>query len=376
MPWQESTIVERRTAFVLAATRDPKVNLRALCRHFGISPTTGYQWLARAAAGEPLVDRSRRPHTSPRQTPPELEAQVLALRDQYPAWGGRKLRALLIHAGDPAPSASTMTAILRRHGRLPAAPIPRPSGGHLRFEAAAPNLVWQMDFKSPLRIGRQRCFPLTVLDDHSRFAVTVAACRDQTGATVQAQLIAVFRRYGMPERMLMDNGAPWSATGQPYTRFSCWLLRLGIRISHGRPRHPQTQGKDERFHRTLTTELLATTTFADWPACQAGFDLFRERYNTVRPHEALDLQPPATRYQPSPRPYPDALPPLEFPDGVHCRQVQAKGEISFRGQDYLIGKAFTGEPVGLLATDDPQRWSVWWGALRIGTLDLARPRRG
>src|SRR5687767_9821713 len=149
MPWQEYTVVESREAFVEAA-RDPEVNLRALRRRFGISPTTGYQWLARAAAGEPLTDRSRRPHTSPRQTDPELEAQVVALRDQDPCWGGRKLRALLLQTDGSAPSASTITAILRRHGRLPATPVPRPTGGHRRFEAAAPNLLWQMDFKGPL----------------------------------------------------------------------------------------------------------------------------------------------------------------------------------------------------------------------------------
>jgi transposase InsO family protein len=375
MPWQEQTIVSSREAFVEAA-HDPDANLRALCRDFGISPTTGYQWLARAAAGEPLSDRSRRPHTSPRQTPPALEAEVVALRDQYPSWGGRKLRALLRRAGGPAPSASTITAILRRHDRLPRDPAPRPSGGHLRFEADAPNRLWQMDFKGPVRIGRQRCFPLTVLDDHSRFALTVAACRDQRGGTVQAQLVPIFRTYGLPERMLMDNGAPWSATGQPYTRFSVWLLRLGIRLSHGRPRHPQTQGKDERFHRTLATELLATMTFADWPGCQAAFDQFRERYNTLRPHEALGLQPPSSRYTASARPYPETVPPLVLPDGVHRRQVQAKGEISFRGQAFLVGRAFMGETVGVLATDDPRRWSIWWGSHRIGALDLGPAHRG
>lgn len=375
MPWQEHTIVSSREAFVEAA-RDPEANLRALCRAFEISPTTGYEWLRRAAAGEPLTDRSRRPHTSPRQTAAAVEAQVVALRDQYPHWGGRKLRELLLGDGGAAPSASTITDILRRHGRVPATPPPRPSGGHLRFEATAPNRLWQMDFKGPLRIGRQRCFPLTVLDDHSRFALTVAACRDQCGRTVQAQLVPIFRTYGLPERMLMDNGAPWSATGQPYTRFSCWLLRLGIRISHGRPRHPQTQGKDERFHRTLETELVATTTFADWFGCQVAFDRFRECYNTVRPHEALGLQPPSTRYTASERAYPETLPPLIFLDGVHRRQVQAKGEISFRGQAFLVGRAFIGETVGVLATDDPSRWSVWWGQVRIGALDLAHPRRG
>jgi len=183
-------------------------------------------------------------------------------------WGGRKLAAWLqAHEHAVVPRPSTISEILRRHGRLQ----PATSQPHRwrRFEHAAPNQLWQMDFKGhvPLGQGAGRLHPLTVLDDHSRFAIGLEACANERGATVQQRLIELFRRYGLPDRMLTDNGGPWGVSSQnphtytsltphTYTSLTAWLLRLGIRISHGRACHPQTQGKDERFHRTLKAELL------------------------------------------------------------------------------------------------------------------------
>lgn len=372
MPWPEASTMLLRQEFVLLA-RQPSANRRALCRRFGISAKTGYKWLTRAghegAAG--LHDRSRRPRHSPRRTAAWVEAAVLAA---YAAthWGGRKLRRRLSDLGQVAvPAASTITAILHRHG----APIGAATGGagpYQRFEHDAPNALWQMDFKGhfPLRAGG-RCHPLTVLDDHSRFALTLTACGNEQGGTVQAALTRCFERYGLPERLLMDNGPPWGSDAHHrHTPVTAWFMRLGIAVSHGRPYHPQTQGKVERFHRTLALELLRTQVWRNLAHCQAAFDPWRTRYNCERPHDALALAVPATRYRPSPRPFPAVLAPIEYPPGDAIRRVHADGHISFRGHTLLISKAFRGYPVGLRPTGVDGCFDVFFCQFRVHSIDL------
>ncbi len=235
----------------------------SLCTEFGISCKTGYKWLNRyRQEGEKgLQDRSRRPHHSPKRTPPEVEQMILNLRNRHPAWGGRMLHGHLKLKKHPqAPVPSTITAILQRHGQID----PQESLKHRpmqRFERARPNELWQMDFKAFFFVQSQECWPLTVLDDHARYLLGLKACQNQQRETVQAQLTGIFRQYGLPDAMLMDNGPPWGPSDPRayYTRLSVWLMRLGIRVIRSRPYHPQTLGKDERLHRTLKTELISRT---------------------------------------------------------------------------------------------------------------------
>ena len=375
MPWQEMSTMSLRWEFVMLAQAEG-ANIRELCRRFGISPETGYKWLDRYRRDGPpgLVDQSRRPHRSPTQTSAELEAVVVALRDAHPVWGGRKLAARLAAMGhDPVPHPNTITRILRRHGRLaPASATPR---AWTRFEHAAPNQLWQMDFKGHVALGAGggRCHPLTVLDDHSRFALGLEACGDEAGATVQTRLTAIFRRYGLPDRILSDNGGPWGAGGRPYTWLTVWLLRLGIGVSHGRAGHPQTQGKEERFHRTLKAEVLQGRVYPDMPAAQRAFDAWRDVYNLERPHEACGLAPPASRYQPSARPFPEVLPPIEYDPDDLVRKVQDKGEIWLRGRPYLVGDAFRRLPVAVRPTAEDGVLAVFFLRHQVAVIPLDHP---
>jgi transposase InsO family protein len=301
-----------------------------------------------------------------------MEARVLALRDEHPAWGGRKLQAVLVQRGiEEVPSASTITEILRRHGRLDAAESAKHQA-FTRFEHATPNDLWQMDFKGHFGLeDHSRCHPLTVLDDHSRFNLGLRACSNEQGATVRDELTALFRRYGLPRRMLMDNGSPWGDDGEnPYTPLTVWLLRLNIGVSHGRPYHPQTQGKEERFHRTLQAELLSRSRFRTLADCQGQFDPWREIYNQQRPHEALGMRPPASCYRVSERTFPETLPPLEYAPNCQVRKVQQDGEFSFRGRKIRISRAFEGYPIGLRPTMDDSRWEVAFGYRVLGQIDL------
>jgi transposase InsO family protein len=380
MPWLEQSTMSLRSEFVALARQDDRV-LADLCRRFGISRKSGYKWLARSMSRDasPLVDRSRRPHTAPARTAAAIESQVLALRDTHPAWGGRKLRARLLALGVVAvPSASTMTAILRRHDRLdPATALQHRA--FIRFEHATPNALWQLDFKGevPL-VGSGWCHPLTVLDDHSRFLLGLAACGNEQRLTVQDQLTTLFRRYGLPERILCDNGAPWGTTGSGarYSQLGVWLLQLGIGLSHGRPYHPQTQGKDERLHRSLKAEVLRQHRFADLAAAQRAFDRWRTIYNEERPHDALALAVPASRYQLSPRLFPETLPPIEYAPHDLVRHVQTKGYISFQGRHYDLSTAFAGQPVAVRPTATDGVWTVYFLQHEIAQLDqrLAIPQ--
>lgn len=370
MPWPVKALINVRSEFVSLALK-PEANVRELCRRFGVSPTVGYKWLARyhRAGVAGLADQSRRPQTSPHQTAAPLEAQVVALRRAHPAWGGRKLRRRLQDLGAPVvPASSTITDILHRHELiLPAAS--QAAQAFTRFERAAPNQLWQVDFKGHFPLRQGRCHPLCVLDDHSRYNVVLAACADQQQATVQGHLIAAFRRHGLPDQVLWDNGAPWGSGGPEYTTLDVWLLCLGVRPSHGRAYHPQTQGKEERFHRTLQAEVLAQGGWRDCAHVQHAFDDWRPVYNHQRPHEALDLQTPLSRYQASQRSYPETLPPVEYALGVAVRKVDQDGWFSFANRPWKVSRAFAGQRVGLRPSADG-KFEVLFLTQVIRELDL------
>ena len=371
MPWQECSVESERELFVVMA-QEEAVPITELCRQFGISRTTGYKWLARAAMGEGLADHSRRPHTSPRQTPQGMEQRVLALRAQHPAWGGRKLHHRLVTMGIPnVPAPSTITDVLRRAGMLQ---LPPPPPVLRRFTHLEPNALWQMDFMGhqPLRQGRVH--PWSLLDDHSRFALDLVACPNQQWTTVQTALTAVFRQFGLPQAILCDNGSPWGTAGNGgISRLEAWLLRLGVEPWHGRPYHPQTQGKVERFHGTIAREVFGPHHPTTLPEAQARFDAFRTIYNQERPHEALANLVPASAYQPSLRPFPETVPPVVYDDGEEVFKVTVHGSIWWRGRRRFISRGLVGEPVALRPTEDPAVWSVVYIQHQVATIDLRSP---
>lgn len=370
MPWPEVSAMDLRSEFLFLA-RQEGANVSALCRRYGISRKTGYKWRGRAGSGDGDVsDRSRRPYGSPSRTSASMEAAVLAVRAEHPRWGGRKIARRLRDLGlADVPAPSTVTAILHRHGIALDGAIP--AGPFQRFERDRPNELWQMDFKGHVALAQGRCHPLTVLDDHSRFSLCLTACANERGTTVQEHLVTAFRRYGLPEWIITDNGSPWGDTAdRPYTPLGVWLLRLGIGISHSRPLHPQTMGKDERFHRTLKAEVLGGPPFADLARCQQAFDRWRQVYNTERPHDALALAVPASRYAPSLRLFPEQLAPIEYGPGHVVRRVQQGGWISFKGRDFRLPKAFAGYPVGLVPTAIDGQWMAIFASRRIAQVDL------
>ena len=371
MPWQErQTVVNQRQEFCVLAGM-PDANLSELSRRYHVSRKTGDKWRARFRqyGVEGLIDRSRRPKSSPAKIDLAMEQKIVELRKEHSTWAGRKLRRRLRDLGETdVPAASTIQRVIQRNGLLQAdAPASKP---FVRFEHKHPNDLWQMDFKGHFAMTVGRCHPLTILDDHSRFCIGLRGCDNERASTVKTELERVFDTYGLPTRILCDNGSPWGGDIEsPHTHLTIWMLRLGVSVCHGRPHHPQTQGKDERFHRTIKAELLGTRTFTDTAHFQPLADRWRDVYNLIRPHEALDLATPASRYQPSTRRLPGTLPTIEYDTSDDVRKVDENGWISYKARYHKIGKAFVGQKVAIRRSDTDGNFAVFFSHHKIKNLD-------
>lgn len=301
MPWKEETVMKQREAFV-EAVLSGKDSMSSICREYGISRKTGYKWLERARNGEVLRDESRRPSNQPSKTPQDVEQLILALRQENPSWGCRKIHAILQAQGcQGLPSVKTCGNILKRNGCI----SPEQSLKHkpfTRFQKELCNQLWQADFKGDfLLLDNTRCYPLTILDDCSRFSLLIDP-KDRPGG-VQSSFLKAFKTYGLPYAILSDNGAAFAGPHKGLSLFERWLMDLDILPIHGRVMHPQTQGKIERFHRTMKDELLKRQSFTDLRDADRALQNWRRRCNELRPHQALNMKTPASLYTPSDRPY-------------------------------------------------------------------------
>jgi transposase InsO family protein len=358
-------VQEQRVEFVTAAKRRSQ-SFRSLCEEFGISRPTGYLWLRRyEEQGLPgIAERSRRPLGSPHRTAEYLERRVVEVRHRYPDWGARKLRVVLAREGVEL-ARNTIHRILLRNGLVKECDQHSPA--LQRFEREQPNQLWQMDFKGP-KGWPQQVGPLSVLDDHSRYVIVLAAHGNTEGQPVREQLERAFQDGGVPEAMLMDHGTPWWSQKAPSgrTKLSLWLMRQGIRLCWSGIRHPQTQGKVERFHGSLLRALSQRG--APRQDLQAWLDAYRWEHNHVRPHEALDMKTPASVWQPSCRKYDPCPPRWEYPVGAWVLKVDPQGKVEVRGWKWKISKALSGEWVRLVAIDD--RVLVYYCATLFREIDL------
>lgn len=370
MPWEEKTVSDQRAEFVAQVIMGEE-SMSALCRAYGISRTTGYKWVARFLNGESLCDRSHAPLGRPFRTDPEMEQRILEVRDAHETWGPRKIRRYLMDTGvkDALPAPSTIGDILKRNGRIDEA-VSAQHTPWKRFERDAPNALWQMDYKGHFGLGNgQRCHGLTILDDHSRFSLCLDAKENEQWEPTKASLIRVFEEFGIPDAILCDNGTPWSDNKNGYTPFEIWMIQMDVTPMHGRPLHPQTQGKDERFHRTLKDDLLRRKALADLEEAQREFDAFRYCYNYERPHGALALDVPAKHYRPSKRPYIPAPKEPEYDSGKNLRKVNCKGYISVLQHRYYLSESFIGRYIELRETAD-DIVVLAYGNFEIAKIDL------
>ena len=365
MPWKVQPVSEIRLAFIHQV-----VTLNApvaqVCRSFGISRKTGYKWLARyrKRPGESLCDRSRRPVTFPKRTADLIETRIVDVRDRY-GWGARKIHAFLTERNVALPSIRTVTNILRRHSRIQGTEK-TVLGDTQFFERSEPHQLWQCDHKGPLEIGRRKVHPFTVLDDHSRFLIALHPCLDVSMKPAFDVLWRAFDEFGMPESILCDNafGTTFEAP-KTISWFEARLVRLGIQPIHGRPYHPQTQGKVERLHGTLEREV--------WPRVRRDcVDHFaeditkwrRDIYNSIRPHQAIGDKPPISRFRPSTRKRPDQLPPVTYDSGSLVRKVSTSGDVRWKKLRILAGRGLVGEYVRIEERDHELALFYTWKEIR------------
>jgi transposase InsO family protein len=348
MPWREQSVMETRVEFLARATSG-KENFSALCREYGISRTTGYERLGRYKATgsilEAASDLSRRPHHSPTKTAEVVENQVEEIRKRE-GWGARIIEELLRQKGIDL-GAATVHRILKRRGLLNPRECHKPA--LKRFERKSPNELWQMDFKGYYRTDRGICHPLSILDDHSRYLVGLYALPYEKAEEVKPRLITTFERFGMPKSMLMDHGTLWWGTNSALglTWLSVWLLKQDIDLLYCAVRHPQTQGKVERFHRTMASSIRHKGKPDDLKGWQQFFDTFRDTYNRIRPHEALSMKVPESRYRPSSREYNPHPPEWEYPLGTDVRRLNSQGMVECSGRRYFVCEALSGERVAV-----------------------------
>lgn len=375
MSWLAGSLIPTRERFVLAvlAKAEP---FAQVCRRFHIGRTTGYKWLQRfrrhGRAG--LRDRSRRPHHSPRQLARRWQLALRQLRSRHPTWGPRKLRARLrqLHPRVWLPADRTLARWLRRLHLVPRQPRPQRRGPALpprpRTVARAVNDVWTMDFKGWFRTGDgRRVEPLTVRDLKSRFLLAIRLLPNQADGPARRALRRIFRRYGLPKVIRVDNGSPFGGVGPlGLSRLSVWWRQLGIQVEFSRPAHPQDNAAHEQMHGVYQKEVAAHPA-RRLRTQQQRSDRWRQEYNQRRPHDALGLRMPAQLYRASRRPWPTRLPAWSYPVTWTQRRVSAEGRLFWHGRQRFIGRAFGGQRIGL-AQVHPQQWNVYLGTDWLGGL--------
>ena len=342
MPWESKTVEELRKEFVFASKTTS--NFSSLCREFGITRKTGYKWIARAEETNDLSDRSHARKNISNKTDRETEELILSVRKDNPAWGGKTIRQVLVNQGyEDLPCVKTCNNILKRNGCV----SEEESLKHkpfVRFERDKCNQMWQTDFKGDFALlDGTRCFPLDILDDHSRFSIKIAAKPNTLGVTDSFR--EAFYEYGMPDSVLSDNGWTFRGFRNGYTHFEKWLMNHDILPIHGRIMHPQTQGKIERFHRTMKSELLKQNKFKDIFDADRGLQEWRIKYNNIRPHEALNMKCPAEVYVPSDRIYIDNIKKYEYGGQHHVIKVNSWGYVRFNGWQVYLSETMINENI-------------------------------
>jgi transposase InsO family protein len=376
MAWRETSPMEQRVDFI----RDVRTGLftmTELADTYGISRKTGYKWIDRYEADgiDGLRDRSRRPHCSPTAIDDDVIEQLVALRTHHPFWGPKKLLAVLACQQPEVawPSCSTVSAVLKRDGLVAPRLSRRRRWQHAapppRSPITAPNDVWTTDFKGEFRTGdRAYCYPFTLRDGFSRFVLRCDALADCAYEATRDRFHRAFATYGLPQCIRSDNGNPFAGPGVArLSRLTVWWIRLGIVPERIAPGHPEQNGSHEQFHAVLKAETTRPPA-ANRHAQQRRFARFCHEYNHDRPHEALNNEPPVTRYTASPRSLPARLPPVDYPSHCDVRRVSHNGRVSWQGESFFLSKALIREDVAFEETDDGI-WTVSFATIRLARYD-------
>lgn len=373
MPWSERTAKTMREEFVKRVLSKEKTKA-ALCREYGISRPTGDKWLLRHEAGALLSDASRRPHRLANRVNTDMETLIVEKRKELPAIGAVKIKRILENAGHTdLPSSRTINNIFKRNGLI-TEQASQAATPYQRFEKEYPNEMWQADYKGHFAMGNnERCHPLNIVDDYSRFLLCSRPQKSETFDEIRPVMIDLFEEFGLPFSFLCDNGNPWgTAQSTGFSAFEVWMMEQGILVLHGRIRHPQTQGKDESVNRSMTQELLKHTTIKDWADATKKFEEYRQFFNHTRPHHALNLATPDTRYRRSALEYSGIVEPWEYDAGYQICKVTSGGHFSYGGQRYFLSEGFRGKEIAVRPSATPNCISLFFRQFRIARFDVEK----
>lgn len=376
MPWKELLPMNLRTEFALHAF-EKRIPFDQLCKKYGVSRKTGYKWKKRfieeGLSG--LKDKSRRPGTSPNQVSEEIICNIVKLKLAHPTWGPSKIQTLFANSFSSldSPSESTVKRILEKAGLVERRRKRASSStGRIsnRCTADHPNHVWTIDFKGWWRTrDRIRFEPLTIRDAFSRYVLCAQALEDSRSDSVRTAMVRVFEKYGLPEIIRSDNGAPFAATNAPLglSRLSTWWIALGIDLDRIPPARPDQNGAHERMHRDIAREVEVHAA-SNQVEQQAALDIWRTSYNEERPHEAINMRVPSELYKVSDRKYDGSEIHIEYPSDFLTRIVSKGGNIRLNGSMYTISQSLVGWHIGL-KNESSTEYGVWFSTMRLGTLD-------
>jgi len=376
MAWQTESVMEQKIRFIkMWLTNDFYVT--ELCKSFGISTRTGYNIINQYKEfGINSFDpKSKSPKSSPHKTPTKVEEKIVQLRNKHQNWGARKFKTMLLKYfdADLIPSETTINAILKRNNLVKNRAKRSKAIGKLypQFNPKANNEIWSADYKGRFKLGNGRyCKPLTVCDSKSRFILGIDCHYNATYKSVKQAYTRIFRQHGLPLFLHTDNGSPFGNVRAicRFTKLCYWLIDLGIMPIFSDPASPQQNGKHERMHRDLKAfcKPKIKSTLAKQ---QKVMDEFRNEYNNIRPHEALNMNTPSTTHTKSKRKFPEYKIPYDYPFHNKKMKVTLSGAARWGAYYWIfIGRGAVGRYVAAQEVKDGI-WNVYYRNVLLGHFD-------
>ena len=381
MPWKETTTMDQKIEFI-CEWRTGKYTITELCKAFEISRPTAYKLIYRLEnyGIEGFKNMSKSPRSHPNKTKDSVEQKIIELKEKHNLWGAKKIRKLLFNdcCAEDIPSVVTVHNILSRHGFVkPQKRCRRVKPVYPIFDPKECNEVWSADYKGKFYMGNKKyCHPLTIADSKSRFLFTAKGHYRENYKEAKAEFTRVFRKYGIPKQIHTDNGSPFGSVAaiQRYTRLSYWFIDLGILPVFSDPAHPEQNGRHERMHRDLKASCASPSSF-DMKAQQRKLNHFVSEYNQVRPHEALEMETPASVHKFSTRPFPEKIPDYEYDSDMQVMKVTQNGSIRWRTYYWIyLTASLKGKYVGVLEMGNGI-WRVFYRNVFLGFFDEKNIRK-
>lgn len=372
MPWKETTTMEQKIEFI-CEWRTGKYTITELCRSFKISRPTAYRIIDRfeKQGYDGLLEQPITARNHPNETDIKVINGILQLKEKHRLWGAKKIRKLLFndYPEDIIPSVVTVHNILKKNGLVcPQKRLRRVKPIYPIFDPKECNEVWSADYKGKFLMGNKiYCHPLTIADSKSRFVFTAKGHYKENLKSAKSEFTRVFRKYGIPKQLHTDNGSPFGSVAAilRFTRLSYWFIEIGIQPVFSDPAHPEQNGRHERMHRDLKASCAKPSAY-DLKAQQRRLNHFVKEYNNLRPHEALDMETPASVHSFSTRPFPEKIPNFDYDSEMRVLKVTKNGSMRWGAYNWVyLSASLQGKYVAALEMGNGI-WRVFYRNIFLG----------